>query len=254
MPINTEEKANEIRQLGFCILRRHFPQSLMQACNQAFAPILRNYLESRANADPNRGPNRHYIPLPLNPPFYDPRIFDDDSIAAIITQILGDGPAIAQYASDTPLEHSVHQQVHADLQPLFHEDPDLFYPPAVLAVNFPFVDITPARGPFEVARATHLLPREKTLRQIEAGEIPLEPLLLNAGDVLIRDPRCLHRGSPNRTNTPRVVAVIGYQRQWMRRAEQLLHDSPMPQSVWENLSAREKDHFRLFEHLVAQGP
>ena len=254
MSINIEEKTNEIRQRGFCILRRHFPQPLMQACNRAFASILENYLETHVNDAPNRGPNRHYIPLPLTPPFYDPHIFADDTIAAIVTQILGDEPAIAQYASDTPLEHSVHQQVHADLQPLFHEDPDLFYPPAVLAVNFPFVDITPERGPFEVARATHLLPREKTLRQIEAGEIPLEPLLLNAGDVLIRDPRCLHRGSPNHTNIPRVVAVIGYQRKWMRRAEQLLHDSPMPQSVWENLSTREKDHFRLFEHLVAQGP
>ena len=115
MSINIEEKTNEIRQRGFCILRRHFPQPLMQACNRAFASILENHLETHVNDAPNRGPNRHYIPLPLTPPFYDPHIFADDTIAAIVTQILGDEPAIAQYASDTPLEHSVHQQPPASV-------------------------------------------------------------------------------------------------------------------------------------------
>ena len=115
MSINIEEKTTEIRHRGFCILRRHFSQPLMQACNQAFASILENHLETHVNDEPNRGPNRHYIPLPLTPPFYDPHIFADDTIAAIVTQILGDEPAIAQYASDTPLEHSVHQQPPASV-------------------------------------------------------------------------------------------------------------------------------------------
>ena len=78
-----------------------------------------------------------------------------------------------------------------------------------LAVNWPFVDVTPERGPFQMAEGTHLLPKAEALARIEAGEIPLKSLLMEVGDVMIRDPRCLHRGSPNLTSTPRVMAGFG---------------------------------------------
>ena len=51
---------------------------------------------------------------------------------------------------------------------------------------------------------------------MKSGEIPLEPVFLNAGDVLLRDPRHIHGGTPNRTSTPRPVAVISYVRSWYR--------------------------------------
>ena len=38
--------------------------------------------------------------------------------------------------------------------------------------------------------------------------------MLKAGDVLITDPRTLHRGTPNGTDTPRPFAVIVYNRYW----------------------------------------
>jgi hypothetical protein len=62
-------------------------------------------------------------------------------------------------------------------------------------MNFPLIRITPNHGPFEVARGSHLLPESEALKQIEAGDISLDPLLLNIGDALIRDTRCLHTGA-----------------------------------------------------------
>jgi hypothetical protein len=61
---------DQVRQDGFCILRNHLPRDLMQDCNKAFTPILRDYLVQH-DKEPNRGLRRHYIPLPLEPPFYD---------------------------------------------------------------------------------------------------------------------------------------------------------------------------------------
>ena len=240
MAIDTEKMAGQILAEGFCLLRQHFPREAVEACRRAFAPKLDEYVAEHADK-PNRGPCRHYIALPFEPPFYNPRFFDDDDVVAIVGRILGRDMCIDQYASDTPLQGSVYQDVHADIGPLFDEEPHMWHPPALIAVNFPFVDVTPERGPFEVARGTHRLPKEEALGRIEEGEFPLEPLLLEAGDVLIRDPRCLHRGTPNRTDTPRGVAVIGIRRRWFSRNRE---SNPVPRVVWEGLSERERQLMR----------
>jgi hypothetical protein len=249
MSIDIEASAREVREVGYTILPGHLPRTLMAACNEAFASILATHMDEIDNK-PNRGPRRHYIALPMVPPFYDPRIFADATIVAIVERLLGTDMAMAQYATDTPLSHSVYQAVHADVGDLFPEEPTS-YPPALIAVNFPFVDVTPQRGPFEVARGTHLLPKEEALAKINAGDIPLGPLFMQAGDVLIRDPRCLHRGSPNRIETPRVVAVIGCQRAWLQRT--VNHDEqPIPREQWDGMSEEERKRLRYFEQLVGE--
>jgi len=239
--------AQSIREEGFCILRNHFPKEAIAACRIAFAPILSSYV-ANLQEPPNRGPNRHYIPLPLVSPFYHPAFFDDDIIHAVLETLLGQNYAMVQYATDTPLKGSVYQDVHADLPPLFYEEPNHLHPAHVIAINFPFLDVTPERGPFEMARATHVLPRSEALRRVKANDVSFEPLLMSAGDVLIRDPRCLHRGTPNTTDTPRGVVVMGMQRSWMWRGEELLDQNPITQTVWDGLSEREKRCLRHFRH------
>ena len=44
MSVDIQEKAEEILVDGFCILRDQFPKSAIEACNEAFAPILRDYV------------------------------------------------------------------------------------------------------------------------------------------------------------------------------------------------------------------
>ena len=127
MSIDIEASAREVREVGFTILPGHLPRALMAACNEAFAPILAAHMDEIDNK-PNRGPRRHYIALPMVPPFYDPRIFADATIVAIVERLLGEDMAMAQYATDTPLSHSVYQAVHADVGDLFPEEPTP-YPP-----------------------------------------------------------------------------------------------------------------------------
>jgi len=84
-----------------------------------------------------------------------------------------------------------------------------------LAVNFPLVDVTAENGPFQMARGTHVLPREEGLARIASGAIPMESFLMSRGDVCIRTPLALHRGSPNRTAVPRPMVVMGYVMHWL---------------------------------------
>ena len=195
MSVEVQDKVEQILVEGFCILRDQFPKPAIEAGNQAFAPILLDYVAEHAD-NPNRGPARHYIPLPFEPRCITPASSTTIQSSPLRAKCWG---RISRLTNTPAIRRSMVRcirEIHGDVGLLFPENPDLQHPPAILAVNFPFIDVTPAHGPFEVARGTHLIPKTEALRRIEDGEIPLEPLLMNAGDVLIRDPRCLHRGTP----------------------------------------------------------
>jgi ectoine hydroxylase-related dioxygenase (phytanoyl-CoA dioxygenase family) len=183
--------------------------------------------------------------LPFTDPFADPCIYEDDDVLAVVEQLVGTDAVMCQLASDTPLLGSTTQEVHRDALPLFPETGQET-PPFQLAVNFPLVDVTIENGPFEVARRTHMMSREEGLQGLEHGELTLEPITLKLGDVMIRDVRGLHRGTPNRTNEPRPMVVIGYSRRWLFRPEVSIQ---IPRVEFEKLSTRAR-HLLRFNPIV----
>jgi hypothetical protein len=80
-----------------------------------------------------------------------------------------------------------------------------------------------------------MVSKAEGMRRIESGEARLEPITMRIGDVMIRDVRGLHRGTPNRTQTPRPMVVIGYSRRWLFRPEVSIH---VPRSALAGLSER----------------
>jgi hypothetical protein len=218
---------------GFCVLPEHFSREIMGVWRESFAPLLARHIK-REGRRQNRGPCRYYVTLPFNKPFADPRVFEDEDILAIVSLLVGEDVAMCQLATDTPLLGSDYQDVHRDALPLFPETGRETLP-YQLAVNFSLVDVTMEHGPFEVARGTHMVSKEEGLRRIESNETSLEPVLMKAGDVMIRDVRGLHRGTPNRTREPRPMVVIGYNRRWLFRPEVSIR---IPRAVWETLSER----------------
>jgi len=152
---------------------------------------------------------------------------------------------MCQLATDTPLVGSEMQEVHRDSPGLF-PDWDRETPPYQLAVNFPLVDVIAENGPTEIARGTHLLSKADAQARLARGEAVLEPVLMQLGDVMIRDVRHLHRGTPNRTPEPRPMVVVGFSRKWLRRPEVSVR---VPQSTWEMLSSAQRGLLR-FEPVV----
>jgi ectoine hydroxylase-related dioxygenase (phytanoyl-CoA dioxygenase family) len=107
------------------------------------------------------------------------------------------------------------QGAHVDYQrPLFSEAPDLLLPAYALVVSFGLTWITPESGAIEIAPGTHRMPREEALQAVKSGQIGMQPVSLEIGDVLIRHPWALHRGSPNTTAIPRALVSIRYVRPW----------------------------------------
>lgn len=163
--------------------------------------------------------------------------------------LVGSDPVMCQWATDTPLKGSDYQEIHRDTSPLFGDwTPE---PPSYqLAVNFSLSDCTRLEdGPLEVARGTHRLTMEEGESMKARGDIQLEPVFMRAGDVLVRDVRGLHRGTPNKTETQRIMVVIGYSRHWLRRPEVSVI---IPRSVHESFGHVAKRLLR-FEPVVNDG-
>ncbi|MFN2529768.1 MAG: phytanoyl-CoA dioxygenase family protein, partial [Pyrinomonadaceae bacterium] len=152
---------------------------------------------------------------------------------------------MCQLACDTPLLGSTAQDIHRDTPPLFPESGQET-PPFQLAVNFPLVEVTMENGPIEVARGTHMMLKEEGLHKLRRGEITLEPIAMKLGDVMIRDVRGLHRGTPNHTDEARPMVVIGYSRRWLFRPEVSIR---IPRTVFEGLSTRAR-HLLRFNPIV----
>jgi hypothetical protein len=235
-----DKLAETVRRDGHAVLRGHLPADRLRIWAEAFRPLLGAHIEREGHLR-NRGPSRYYVTLPFDEPFADPAIFEDEDILGIVDRLVGPDPVMCQLATDTPVKGSDYQDIHRDTPPLFPEW-GKETPPYQLAVNFPLCDVTPEHGPVEIAPGTHMMDRDEALAKIEAGGIALESVPMRLGDVMIRDVRHLHRGTPNRTDEPRPMVVIGYSRRWLFRPEVSIR---VPRAVHERLSDRARQLLRF---------
>jgi ectoine hydroxylase-related dioxygenase (phytanoyl-CoA dioxygenase family) len=239
-PEQARAHADEVRATSSTVLRGVLPVEKIDAWNRAFQPLLRRTMVAEAD-DPNRGAGRFYVTLPFHDLWADPEVIDNDAVMAVVEDLVGADGVLCQLATDTPVRGSEYQDLHRDTQLLFPET-GAESPPYQLAVNFPLVDVTLENGPLEWAPGTHMLSKAEGLRRVETGETPLQPMLLNRGDVLIRDVRHIHRGTPNDSDTPRPMVVIGYSRRWLHRPEVQIR---VPRPVLEGLPLRARRWLRF---------
>jgi hypothetical protein len=240
--VGIQDKIIEIQDRGYCVLREHFARPLIDACRGAFWPVLLAYLKTHGH-EPNRGPHRHFLPMLFEPPCFVADFFFDHEVLSIVRGVMDDRIVADQWGCDVALRGSDYQGAHVDYQrPLFGEAPDLSLPAYALVVSFGLVRITSENGPIEIAPGTHRLPRKEASRAVAASEIAMCPVALETGDVLIRHPWALHRGSPNVTDTPRALASIRYVRRWY--ADDSREVNCLPRSVWASLTPAQQSVMR----------
>ena len=237
------DKVEVFQKYGYCILKGHFSISLVDNCRVAFLPKLKTYLDNNVQL-PNRGTSRYFLPMPFDPPCFVPEFFFDLEILAIVKSIMGDRIIADQLGCDVPLLGSSYQAAHVDYQrPLFHEFPDLILPTYMLAVSFGLTKIAQEDGAIELAPGTHAMSREEAIDAVEASKIKLLPICMDVGDVLIRHPWTLHRGTPNSTHSPRLLVTIRYVRDWYCDSSRDVNS--IPASVWESLTSEQKAMLRF---------
>jgi ectoine hydroxylase-related dioxygenase (phytanoyl-CoA dioxygenase family) len=123
------------------------------------------------------------------------------------------------------------------------EAPDLSLPPYMLVASFGLVSVTVANGPIEVAVGTHRMPRETAMRALEFGSCEVEPVPLEIGDILVRHPWALHRGTPNQTAIPRALVSVRYVRRWY--ADDSRDVNAISSAAWKSLSVGQRAMLRF---------
>jgi hypothetical protein len=240
---STLDKVAEVQEKGFCVLRAHLGQSAIQSCRDAFWPILLDYVE-RNHDKPNRGENRHFLAMPFEPPCFAPQFFFDAGLLSVVHGAMDDRVVADQWGCDVALRGSKHQDFHVDYQrPLFPEPPHLSLPIYMLVVSFGLMKITLQHGPIEITPGTHTMPRAEALRSVQDGEINSQPIILDLGDVLIRYPWALHRGTPNLSDTPRALLTIRYVRRWY--ADNSRDVNTIPLAVWQSFTREQQSTMRF---------
>ena len=239
------EYAEEVKADGYTMLSGFISLESIDAMRISMQPFLDTRI---TKGNPDRGPGRFYITPPFQMPFADQDIFAHPFLLSVVEHLVGSDAVMCQWATDTPVKGSEYQPIHRDAKGLFFEQRGYAETPVYqLAVNFPLCDIlTTDIGPLEISKGTHLLTSHEQDKLIADNQVHIEPLFMRKGDVLIRDVRGLHRGTPNVTDTPRVMVVIGYSRSWLRRPEVGID---IPRDVHSSLSEVSKRLLR-FENVV----
>ena len=198
---------------GIIGLKDAFPRELVQRLRE---DVDRLFDEARAipgGAVP-RGPERFYVEI------HPERLRDFVALAthpwivAVSEAVLGPDWRIVEVGFDVPGPGAMDQPWHRD-----------FPSPAAtrigrrldsLAFNMTLVDVAPDMGPFEIAPGTQwdagldfdagmFVPRAQWPRYEARAERKLPAM----GDVSARSALTVHRGTANRSNTPRPVLVLG---------------------------------------------
>ncbi len=228
--------ASDFNRDSLVMLRNHLPRVKLERWREAFLPIFEAQVRKEKD-DPNRGSQRFYVTLPFQGLFADPEIYEDPDILEVVQRVAGPDPVLCQLATDTPLKGSDYQPWHTDTPGLFPELGSNDTPSFQLAVNFALCDVGDDNGPFETTHGTHRMNKADAVAGLEQGVIAAHRYQMAMGDVMIRDVRALHRGTPNVTDEPRPMVVLGYSRRWLHRPEVSIR---IPQSVWDTLSPTAK--------------
>ncbi|MBL1178207.1 phytanoyl-CoA dioxygenase family protein [Pantanalinema sp. GBBB05] len=227
-----DQLAADLNRDGICIIRGLFDRQLIAAWAIAFNALLAERQQRSGGVAP-RGKARGYVTLPWVTPFADPTVFANSTILGVLDRVFYQEYKLVQLAADIPMQGSEYQEIHRDFRPLFSDQ--IVTPLYALAVNFPLVEVNADNGPFEMARGTHVMPREEALVKVQAGEISMEQFYMQPGDVMIRSPLALHRGTPNCTPQPRPMIVMGYVMHWLHTH---IVDLTLPRDYYKSLPAQ----------------
>ncbi|MDQ3480457.1 MAG: phytanoyl-CoA dioxygenase family protein [Actinomycetota bacterium] len=200
---------------------------------------------SRERGAVGRGPNRWYVeihPEALRG-FVD--LADHPWVRTVSETILGPDYQIVEVGFDTPFPGAKVQPWHRDFPspPETRDDHRL----TSLAFNLTTVDTTDEMGPFEIAPGTQWdrgddfdheqFPPKSEYARYEALAERKYP---QVGDISTRSALTIHRGTPNRSEVPRPVLVLGVDAPGA--GNDAHHDLAVTKGYWQRLPQRVRDH------------
>jgi len=257
---------------GYVILRGAVPLDLAHESARTFRRIFEDcvasqdgdgwYQEARETKAIFWQRNHRWRIFPkLTPPFNSPWLVANPFVMALIQKAIGaeHGFFCKFVSSDTCLKGAVLQSPHRELHPGRTWDPDAY------VVNISLGRCGLENGPLEVWYGASHLWRQETLESLGydddvqdglnpdaerlAQAFPSRLITLEPGDLLIRDPGLLHRGTINQTDEPRSMLTICYFRNG-KTHDYGKAEYSLDRELWEALDPPVK---ALFAHAFETG-
>jgi hypothetical protein len=238
---------------GIIGLKGAFPREWVQELREDVDRLFEEAIK-RPGGAVGRGTNRYYVEIHPE----DIRGFLDliahPWVTFVCETVLGPDYKIVEIGFDTPFPGSLHQPWHRDFPA--PEDTLVGRRLNSLAFNITTVDVTEDMGPFEIAPGTQwddpssfehgMFPPESLYPRYEARR---QQKMAQMGDISCRSALTIHRGTPNRSNKPRPVLVLGVDAPTARNAER--HDLQFTRRTYAQLPQYVRDHVtcRVVEEL-----
>lgn len=220
---------------GYVILQGALPESLVAQLESSFRELYAESLQHHRTGQRDTSANdlhvgaksvswerssRFRIFPKLTGPFASTYVLRNPFAESIIAETLGADYYCRSLSSDTCVKGSVQQAPHRDID--FYDEDDV---PGCL-VNIPIMHCGLHNGPIEIWPGGSHLWRSAMFRKFNvqpfvqddpnpdvellASFLPSSLIELRPGDLMIRDPGMLHRGTPNPTDEPRTMLTAGY--------------------------------------------
>jgi ectoine hydroxylase-related dioxygenase (phytanoyl-CoA dioxygenase family) len=219
---------------GYVILTGAMPDPLLAQLRSSFEKLFEqslHYVRAGLRQTPpadqegndcvfwERGARFRIFPK-LTGPFADPYVLRNPFAHAIVAETLGADYYCKSLSSDTSVKGSIRQGPHRDIG--FYDRDDI----AGCLVNIAITECGLHNGPIEVWPGGSHLWRGKLFDRFNlvpftqdepnpamealVSHIPSKLIQLRPGELIIRDPGMLHRGTPNPTDEPRTMLTAGY--------------------------------------------
>lgn len=268
---NLRRAALLLHTRGYVILRNAVPMDLASQAAAKFQEIFRDcvaskdgdgwYQVARETKAVFWERNFRWRIFPaLQPPLSDAWIVANPLAMEVVRFHLGDDIYCKFVSSDTCLKGAVIQSPHRELG-----SGDQWAPRAYV-INVPMGYCGLENGPLEVWYTGSHLWRNEVLKSLQfdddvqdgrnpsaehlASQFPSRRVVLELGDVLIRDPGLLHRGTVNHTDEPRSMLTICLFRQGETHSYGEARYS-LDRASWDALEPEVK---ALFAHVFANDP
>jgi ectoine hydroxylase-related dioxygenase (phytanoyl-CoA dioxygenase family) len=258
---------------GYVILRGALPTDLVTAADKSFDDIFADCVESSDGEELSMAGitcriaqrtgavfwERNYrwrIFPRLREPFDSPWILANPFAMQLLQDILGKDLRCKFVTSDTCLAGAVIQSPHREM------DPGLSWEPRGYIVNVPLHRCDLDNGPLEIWPSGSHLWRDDVLRGLGfddtvqdgrnpefehiASLFPSRRVIVDPGDLIIRDPALMHRGTVNHTDRPRTMMGVCYFRGGLTHNYGRL-DLSLDRELYERLAPEVKPLFAAFD-------
>jgi len=247
-PDESETAAAVFHRDGFvCVRNALTPAQLAQAQEGA-----RRVIAEQTAANPiermNRGYARHSFGDQIHHPEW-AMLVDLPTVLPVLEAIWRSEDFTCMGAGgDYALPGAKIQPLHSDIGEILHDPLGLVtireLPTPFIVVNFPMVDFRRENGAIRFVPGTHRARAPIPGLETEPEWMRNSLLCAPAGSAVIRDVRCWHGGTANRSDHARPMTSVGYHAPWFRAREAPV----LPRALYTTLSARAQV---LCRHLVA---